>query len=118
MLFFSLQTCLVVNFVNLRILDSKSLANFNNFYNLSSSPIDHYCWYEKGIDMGNQTSLKTSQRECCNPFDPSPGSTSEYIVRDYVPRFNHKSDKLFRHTCSRTKRDNIFVVAEFSPLVH
>ena len=40
-------------------------------------------WYEKGIgiDMGSQTSLKTSQRGWggggCNPFSPPPGSASD-----------------------------------------
>ena len=32
----------------------------------------YYFWYEKGMDMGNQTSLKTSQRGCCNPLNPPP----------------------------------------------
>ena len=35
-----------------------------------------YFWYEKGIDMGSQTSLKTSQAEGCNPLSPPPGSAT------------------------------------------
>ena len=31
---------------------------------------------EKGIDMDSQTSLKTSQRGGCNPFNPLPGSAA------------------------------------------
>ena len=39
-------------------------------------------WYEKGTDMGSQTSSKTSQRGGCNPLNPPPGST--YAEQDNI----------------------------------
>jgi len=39
-----------------------------------------YFGNEKGVDMGSQTSLKTSQRGggIANPLYPPPGSTSDH----------------------------------------
>ena len=52
-----------------------------------------YFWYEKGIgiDMGSQTSLKTSQRGWggggggggLQPLQPSPGSASDLASKSY-----------------------------------
>ena len=47
--------------------------------------------------MGNETSLKTSQREDCNPLNPPPGSASEFNSLIFAPSMEKQRKTWFSY---------------------
>ena len=47
--------------------------------------------------MGNEISLKTSQREDCNPLNPPPGSASEFNSLIFAPSMEKQRKTRFTY---------------------